>query len=67
MSVLLVFSFRGVFSMFLNASDFSHSEIIAGSTVQKERLNEAYSYVFNKNIVHLEGMPILAPAPKKTE
>lgn len=58
MSVLLVFTFRGVFSMFLNASEFDRNSVGLGVTVKSGRLDEAYNFVFKKDIVHLQQIPV---------
>jgi len=67
MSTLLVFTFRGVFAMFLNANEFDQNAISLGITVKKEKLDEAYNFVFKKNIVHLQAMPVVPIEPKQKE
>ena len=56
MSALLVFSVRGVISMFLTSRDIGSDAINPEVRVEKEKLNEAYGYVFNKNVIRL-GRP----------
>jgi len=54
LSVLLVFSFRGVFSAFLTSYEIDQAAISSGVKIQEERLDEVYSWVFNKERVPLE-------------
>lgn len=48
MAVLLVFSFKGVFSSFLNASSFDPSTVGSVTRVNQNDLNEAYTWAFGK-------------------
>ena len=54
MSVLLVFSFRGVFSLFLTAYEFDTESLSPPIRVNKENLAEAHNWVHNKEVVVLE-------------
>lgn len=56
MSVLFVFSVRGVISMFLTSREIGPDSIGPEVRVEKEKLNEANNFVFNKSIVKL-GKP----------
>jgi hypothetical protein len=53
MSTLLIFSVRGVISMFLVSREIDSNSIGPDIRVEKEKLNEAYDFVFNRNIVKL--------------
>jgi hypothetical protein len=53
MSTLLIFSVRGVISMFLVSREIDPNSIGPDIRVEKEKLNEAYDFVFNRNIVKL--------------
>lgn len=55
MSVLLVFSFKGVFSAFLTAGSFNPANVGAQTRVDQTILNEAYEWSFNKNPQELKG------------
>lgn len=54
MATLIVFSFRGIFSAFLTASSFDPSEVGGQLRVDREKLDEAYSWAFSKQTVTLE-------------
>jgi len=53
MSALFVFSVRGVISMFLMSREIGPNSISPEIKVEKEKLNEAYDFVFNKSIVKM--------------
>ena len=53
MSTLFIFSVRGVISMFLMSREIGPNSIGPEIRVEKEKLNEAYDFVFNKSIVKL--------------
>ncbi len=67
MSLLLIFTFRGVFSMFLKADEFDQNAVGAGVSVNKDKLEEAYNFVFNKEVVHLQQLPVAPGEAKKKE
>lgn len=53
MAVLLVVTFRGIFSAYLNVYEIDQKDINVDVKVQKESLDEAYVWVTEK-----EGIPL---------
>ncbi len=56
MAVLLVFSFKGVFSAFLTAISIDPLAIENQRRINETQLNEAYSWAFNRTPVRLEAI-----------
>lgn len=54
MAVLLIFTFRGIFSSFLSAYEISDSEVSTEYKIDKDKLNEAYDWVYQKEVISLE-------------
>ncbi|OGM25128.1 hypothetical protein A2962_02390 [Candidatus Woesebacteria bacterium RIFCSPLOWO2_01_FULL_39_61] len=48
MSVLVIMSFRTVFSSYITAYEIDQSALESGSKINKDKLDEAYSWVFNR-------------------
>lgn len=49
MAVLLIFSFKGVFSAFLTAGSFDQESVGGQVRVNQSNLDEAYKWAFNRN------------------
>lgn len=54
MAVLVVFSFNGVFSALLSAYDIDPNAVNSDMKIEKEKMTEAYSWVFEKGSIHLD-------------
>ena len=54
MAVLLVVTFRGIFSAFLNVYEIDQKDINVDVKVQKETLDEAYVWVTEKESIPLQ-------------
>lgn len=54
MSGLVIFSFRGVFAAYLTAYEFSQKDLESDISVDEKSLDEAYTWVFNKQTLPLE-------------
>lgn len=54
MAVMLVFSFRGVFSAFLNATNVNSLTSKGLVRINQTELDTAYNWAFNKNSRRLE-------------
>ena len=67
MSILIIFSFRGVFSMFLTGYELDANMLNSSVRVEKEKISEAYDFVFTKNIIRLQQLPQTPIEPKKSE
>ncbi len=67
MSILVIFTFRGVFSMFLKANEIDQNSFGPAVIVNKAKLEEAYNFVYKKNLVHLQQIPEVAPITAKKE
>ena len=55
MSVLLIFSFRGVFSLFLTSNEFNPEALAPPTRVNREKLQEASNWAFQKPIEPLNS------------
>ncbi len=53
MSVLIVVSAQGVITMFITSRELDPNMIGTETRVEKEKLNEAYNFAFNKSVVKL--------------
>lgn len=53
MSILLVFSFKGVFSAFLTAISIDPLVLENQKRINENQLNEAYTWAFSKEVVKL--------------
>jgi hypothetical protein len=49
MAVMVIFTFRGIFSAFLTAYEFDQSAIGKEVQLNKDGLDEAHAFVFNRN------------------
>lgn len=54
MAVLVIFTFRTIFSSYINAYEVDQAAINAGLKVDEEKLNEAYNWVKNKDTQPIE-------------
>lgn len=54
MAILVIFSFRGIFNALLSAYEIDQGSISVESTVEKQNLNEAYDWVYNRGSIRLE-------------
>ena len=54
MSALVIFAFRGVFSAYLTAYEFSQEELQSELNIDTKNLDEAYNWAFNKQTLPLE-------------
>ncbi len=54
MAILVIFSFRGIFNALLSAYEIDQGSISVDSTVEKQNLNEAYNWVYNRGSIRLE-------------
>lgn len=57
MSVLLIVSFRSVFSMFLTASEIDPNLAKVANTLDMKSLNEAHSFTFERQPTKLHEIP----------
>jgi cell division protein FtsL len=54
MAALLVVAFRGVFSAYLHAYEVNKEDLEVDAKIQKESLDEAYTWVTNKESLSLQ-------------
>ena len=54
MAILVTFSFRGVFSLFVTSADINSNSQEVGAKVEKDRLEDVYNWVYHKEATHLE-------------
>lgn len=54
MAVMVIFSFKGVFSAFLTAYDFDQKSVGEEVRLDSDKLDEAYSYVFDRSVGNLQ-------------
>ena len=54
LSVMLILTFRGLFSAYITAYEIDQREISGDVRIDKEKLEEAYSWVFTKETLPLE-------------
>jgi len=54
MAALVVFTFKGIFSAYITAYEIDQSKLGGTEQVNRESLEEAYSFVFNKQTLPLK-------------
>lgn len=54
MAVLVVATFQGIFSSYIDAFDIDQEEIGVDLVIDKEKLDQTHSWAFNKETVSLE-------------
>ena len=54
LAVMVIFSFRGVFSAYLTAYEIDQESFGNNTKVDKEKLEESYSWAFTKETLPLE-------------
>lgn len=54
MAILIIFSFRGVFTAFIKAYELDQKAISSDTKIEKEKLDEVSKWLFNKESVPLE-------------
>ena len=54
LSVMVILTFRGLFSAYITAYEIDQREISGDVRIDKEKLEEAYSWVFTKETLPLE-------------
>lgn len=54
LSVLVVFTFKNIFSAFIVSNEIDQRDVNADLKIDKTKLDEAYNSVFNKSMTPLE-------------
>lgn len=49
MAVMVIFSFKGVFSAFLTAYDFNEASVAQEVRLNSDGLDKVYSWIYDKN------------------
>jgi hypothetical protein len=54
LAILVIVTFRGLFSAYLTAYEINQQDLDAGVRVDKEKLEEAYTFAFTKRTLPLQ-------------
>ena len=54
LSVMVILTFKGLFSAYITAYEIDQKELSGDVRIDKEKLEEAYSWVFTKETLPLE-------------